>query len=91
MFAINFTNKMKRDTKRMVKRGKDLSKLVTVLDLLSTGNPLPAQYLDHALKGDRAGCRECHIGPDWLLIYKVFRNELIILATETGTHSDLFG
>ena len=91
MFAVIYSTKMYRDMKRMDKRGKDMSKLLTTLDLLSTGNPLPARYRDHALTGNWAGCRECHIEPNWLLIYKVFNDALIILATDTGTHSDLFG
>jgi mRNA interferase YafQ len=82
---------MHRDMKRMVKRGKDMRKLLEVIDLLSTGNPLPVQYRDHALTGNRKGYRDCHIESDWLLIYKVVDDALIILATETGTHSDLFG
>jgi mRNA interferase YafQ len=82
---------MKRDMKRMAKRGKDMAKLTELLLLLSTGNPLPAQYRDHALKGNRKGYRDCHIEPDWLLIYKVVDDALILVATETGTHSDLFG
>ena len=77
--------------KLMAKRGKDISKLITVLDLLSTGNPLPTKYKDHVLIGNRVGQRECHIEPNWLLIYEVHEDALIIVATETGTHSDLFG
>lgn len=81
---------MKRDVKRIVKRGKDISKLITVLDLLASGQPLPARYYDHPLKGDMRGYRECHIEGDWLLVYQVFENKLILSASGTGTHSDLF-
>jgi mRNA interferase YafQ len=82
---------MYRDMKRMAKRGKDMRKLLEVIDLLSTGNPLPTRYRDHALTGNRKGYRDCHIESDWLLIYKVVNDALIIVAAETGTHSDLFG
>jgi mRNA interferase YafQ len=81
---------MKRDVKRMQKRGKDLAKLIAVLDLLATGLPMPEQYRDHPLKGDMRCYRECHIEPDWLLVYQIVHDELILLAAGTGTHSDLF-
>ena len=82
---------MKKDTKLMQKRGKDLTKLVTVLDLLASGVPLPPKYKDHQLTGNLHDFRECHIEPDWLLMYQIFDNELILSATATGSHSDLFG
>ena len=82
---------MERDAKRMKRRGKDLSKLSAILDVLASGGPLPARNRDHALSGNRAGCRECHIEPDWLLVYRIERDALILVAIETGTHSDLFG
>ena len=91
MYAVIYTAKMAKGVKRVIKRGKDISKLDTVIDLLSTGNPLPERYHDHALKGNWAGCRECHIEPDWLLVYEVYEDALVILATRTGTHSDIFG
>ena len=75
----------------MKKRGKDLAKLVTVLNLLKKGDDLPANYRDHQLTGNLNDFRECHIEPDWLLLYKKLNNILIIVATETGSHSDLFG
>jgi mRNA interferase YafQ len=73
----------------VIKRGKDISKLGYVLGVLSGGKILPAQYKDHKLSGDKIGFRECHIEPDWLLIYKIIEDELILSATATGTHSDL--
>ena len=82
---------MKRDVKRMKKRGKDISKLIDVLNLLQVGEKLPENYCDHQLSGQLKDFRECHIEPDWLLIYKIRENELILSATATGTHSDLFG
>lgn len=81
---------MKRDVKRAKKRGKDLSKLIAVLELLAQGVTLPESYRDHPLKGDLQGFRECHIEPDWLLIYTIIKNELLLVAAGTGTHSDLF-
>ena len=90
MLSIKYTNKMKRDVKRITKRGKDISKLVVVLDLLINGGQMPEKYQDHPLKGEMQEYRECHIESDWLLIYKIIDDELILLASGTGTHSDLF-
>ena len=81
---------MKRDVKRIKKRGKDISKLIYVLNLLASGKPLPEKYHDHPLKGEMTGFRECHIESDWLLVYKIIKDKLILLASGTGTHSDLF-
>ncbi|MDE7307410.1 MAG: type II toxin-antitoxin system YafQ family toxin [Lachnospiraceae bacterium] len=91
MYKIVYTNRMKKDAKLMKKRGKDLNKLVNVLFLLSTGNPLPIQYRDHQLTGNLHDFRECHIEPDWLLMYQIFEDTLILSATATGSHADLFG
>lgn len=90
-YQILFTSKMKRDVKRMKKRGRDLSKLVTALDYLANGISMPLQYRDHQLSGNLSDFRECHIEPDWLLIYQIDNNILTLTATETGTHSDLLG
>lgn len=91
MYKIVYTNRMKRDAKLMKKRGKDMNKLTNVLSLLASGNPLPAQYKDHQLSGNLLDFRECHIEPDWLLIYQIYENTLILSATATGSHADLFG
>lgn len=90
MYNLRFTNKIQRNIKLMKKRGKDLEKLKTVLNLLQRGIELPAKYKDHALTGNYIGCRECHIEPDWLLVYEIINEELIILLLTTGSHSDLF-
>ncbi len=90
MLKIMFTNRMKRDVKRMKKRGKDIEKLTAVLDALARQQPLPERNWDHALTGSLADFRECHIEPDWLLMYQVFEDVLILSATATGTHADLF-
>lgn len=91
MYQIVYTNRMKKDVKLMKKRGKDLSKLINVLNLLALGASLPAQYRDHQLTGNLKDFRECHIEADWLLMYQIFDDCLILSATATGTHSDLFG
>lgn len=90
MYNLRYTNKIQRNIKLMKKRGKDLDKLKIVLKLLQQGAELPAKYKDHALTGNYAGCRECHIEPDWLLVYEILNNELVILLLTTGSHSDLF-
>ena len=91
MLKIEFTGKMKRDIKRMRKRGKDMTKLETALRLLSANKPMPTSYRDHELNGSLRDFRECHIEGDWLLIYQIIEEKLLLYATETGTHSDLFG
>ena len=90
MYTLVFTNRMKRDLKLAKKRGKDISKLETVLEILLSGDDLPDIYKDHQLKGEMREFRECHIEPDWLLIYKKEETEFILYATVTGSHADLF-
>ena len=84
----DYSGQFKRDVKLSQKRGKDISKLKTLLSLLIDGEPLPASYLDHPLKGEWKGFRDAHIEPDWLLIYKV--TEDIVRFERTGKHVDLF-
>lgn len=91
MYQIEFTNEMKRNVKLMRKRGKNLSKLTEVLDILANGQPLPSKNKDHQLTGSLKEFRECHIEPDWLLVYQIRDDILILTATATGTHADLFG
>ena len=91
MLTIRYQTKFKRDFKRIVKRGYDTRLLETVVDILASGKPLPDEYKDHDLQGDYKGCRECHITSDWLLVYEINKNTLILYLTRTGTHSDLFG
>ncbi|MCU9995192.1 type II toxin-antitoxin system YafQ family toxin [Mobiluncus mulieris] len=90
MLELIYTTKFKRDLKLMHKRGADVSLLASVLDRLRRGETLEAKYRDHALTGNYLGFRECHIQPDWLLIYMVNKTELILTASRTGSHSDLF-
>ena len=74
----------------MKKRGLNLDKLKFVINQLASGNPLEEKYRDHALTGDYKGFRECHIEPDWLLIYQIIDEELVLILSRTGSHSDLF-
>ena len=90
MYAVKPTTKFQKDLKRMQKRGYDISLLTEVIKLLAAGKALPEKNRDHMLFGNFAGCRECHITPDWLLIYEIANEELILYLTRTGTHSDLF-
>ena len=90
MLTIRYETSFKKDFKRIVKRGYDIRLLEEVIEILANGNELPKKYKDHNLIGDYFDCRECHITPDWLLIYKIDGNELILYLTRTGTHSDLF-
>ncbi|MBO5365583.1 MAG: type II toxin-antitoxin system YafQ family toxin, partial [Peptococcaceae bacterium] len=80
----------KRDLKLARKRGLDISLLDEVVMQLASEIPLAAKYRDHDLKGNYAGFRECHILPDWLLIYRIDGNDLMLFLARTGTHSDLF-
>jgi mRNA interferase YafQ len=80
---------MKRDVRRMILQHKDMSKLQKVLDLLCEEKRLPPEYKDHQLKGRNKDFRECHIEPDWLLMYQIDRGRLILFATATGSHSEI--
>lgn len=90
MLTIKYQTAFKKDYKRVVRRGYDVRLLEKVINLLAEQKPLPKEYHDHNLTGNYAGCRECHITPDWLLIYEVKETELLLYLTRTGTHSDLF-
>ena len=80
----------KKDVKLAKKRHYDMSLLKKVIDTLANGEKLDEKYRDHALVGNYVGYRECHILPDWLLVYKIVDNELTLVLARTGTHSDLF-
>ena len=90
-FEIVRTSQFRKDYKLMMKRGKDKQKLEDVLRILAEGGQLPPEKRDHVLFGDYAGFRECHIEPDWLLIYCYLNSQLVLVCSRTGTHSDLFG
>ncbi|MDO8360127.1 MAG: type II toxin-antitoxin system YafQ family toxin [Devosia sp.] len=83
------TTRFERDVRLAERRGKDLGKLRRLMLLLAAGEPLPANYRDHALKGEWGGCRDAHVEPDWVLIYRL-ETENTIYFERTGTHSDLF-
>ena len=89
-YNVRPTTKFQRDLKRVQRRGYDISLLTAVIKKLADGEPLPEKNKDHNLSGDYSGCRECHITPDWLLIYELSDGELILYLTRTGTHSELF-
>lgn len=89
-FRIVQTSIFKRDLKLAIRRGYNIKLLECVVDLLASGDVLPAKYNDHCLRGNYQGCRECHISPDWLLVYERENNELILYLTRIGTHADLF-
>ena len=90
MYAVKPTTKFQRDLKKIQKRGYDVSLLTEVIKTLAAGDDLPEKNRDHPLGGNYVGCRECHVTPDWLLIYEISEETLILYLTRTGTHSDLF-
>jgi mRNA interferase YafQ len=90
MYSIEMSSRFRRELKTARKRGYDTDKLEAVVDLLSRGVTLPLKNKDHPLTGDYAGFRECHITPDWLLIYRIEKDVLVLYLFRTGTHSDLF-
>lgn len=90
MLNIRYSAKFKKDYKTIMRRGYNPKLLEIVLDLLCTKQALPPKYRDHPLSGNYQGHRECHITPDWLLIYKIEQSILTLTLTRTGTHSDLF-
>lgn len=90
MLKIVPSNHFKKDLKLAKKRGLDLTLLKDVVDMLASGQTLPASYRDHPLKSDFKDFRECHIKPDWLLIYRIDNKILELYLFRTGTHSDLF-
>ena len=90
MLKVRYSSKFKKDFKIIIKRGYDISLFEEVLILLREEKILPEKYNDHALKGNYIGHRECHITPDWLLIYKKEEDMITLSLTRTGSHSGLF-
>ena len=92
MLKLEFSSQFKRDYRLAVKRGCDPKKLEEVVSILQAEKPLPEKYRDYDLTNSRdyKGMRECHIDPDWLLVYKVYRDMLLLKLIRTGSHSDLF-
>ena len=89
MLDIVISSKCRKDLKRARRRGLDMDAFFAVVEMLRRRETLPVRYRDHALTADRAGLRDCHIRPDWVLIYEVREAELVLLLVETGSHSDL--
>ena len=90
MYSVKFTTAYKKSYKRMKKRGLDLSLLDDVVDQLMKGKTLDKKYCDHGLSGKFSGFRECHIKPDWLLVYLIENDILTLTLVNTGSHSDIF-
>ena len=90
MYKVIYTTKCKKDVKLIKRQGKDKIKFDTIVQSLANGVVLEERYKDHNLIGDWVGCRECHIQPDWLLIYRLDKIENILYLLRTGSHADLF-
>lgn len=90
MLKVRYTVQFKKDYKLAIKRGYNQKELEKVIDFLKTGEPLPQIYKDHPLSGEWKHYRDCHIHPDWILIYRILEGSLILELSRTGTHSDLF-
>ena len=90
-YVVKFTTQFRKDYKLAIKRGLKIELLEQVVALLAAGEMLPEKNRDHALTGNWVGHRECHILPDWLLVYRIEDDVLILTLTRTGSHSDLFG
>lgn len=90
MLTLVTTSKFRKDYKLIKKRGLDISCLEEGIDTLLAEQSLDEKYHDHALHGRYEGFRECHIQPDWLLIYQIDKGEAVLIATRTGSHSDVF-
>lgn len=89
-YKVSISGRFKKDFKRCIKRGLDMTLITTAMDLLEASGTLPEEYLPHKLSGKRKGQWECHIEPDWLMVWEQNDNELTLLFLQTGTHSDLF-
>ena len=89
-YEIRFTNQIRKDLRLLLKRGKDMRKFEMTVEMLARGEKLPPKYRDHKLSGDKCGMRDCHIEPDWLLLYRIEENVLILELSRTGSHADLF-
>lgn len=90
MYKVVASNRFKKDLKQMKKRQLDMDELYAVINVISSTEKLPEKYRDHDLSGNYRGFRECHIQPDWLLIYRIEEAELWLFLFRTGSHSDLF-
>ena len=91
-YKINYTSNFKKQYKRIKRQGKDINKLKIILEKLANLEPLEAKYKDHSLVDNKnfRDCRECHIEPDWLLVYQYQDDKIVLLLIGTGSHSDIF-
>lgn len=89
-YEVKFTTQFKRDLKLAKRQGKNIDKLFEVINTIAEDKELSPKYRDHNLSGEYAGCRECHVELDWLLIYEVMDNVLVLMLYRAGTHSELF-
>ncbi len=89
-YEVKFTSQFKKDLKLARKQSKNLDKLFEVVNLLADGGTLDARYRDHDLSGNYKGTRECHIEPDWLLVYEIRNEVLVLMLYRLGSHSELF-
>lgn len=89
-YEVKFTNQFKKDLKLAKKQNRDLDKLFEAVHILADGGTLDAKYRDHDLSGNYKGTRECHIEPDWLLVYETRNDVLVLMLYRLGTHSELF-
>lgn len=89
-YEIKFTSQFKKDLKQAKKQQKNIDNLFSIIEQISNGIPLEEKYRDHNLNGSYKNCRECHIEPDWLLIYEIIDDVLVLVLTRLGSHSDLF-
>lgn len=89
-YEVKFTNQFKKDLKLAKKQNRDLDKLFRVVDILANGEKLDASYRDHGLSGEYQGTRECHVEADWLLVYEILDDILVLMLYRLGTHSELF-
>lgn len=89
-YEVKFTNQFKKDLKIAKKQGRDIDRLYAVIEKLADDEPLEQKYRDHDLSGNYKGCRECHVEPDWLLVYEVMDDVLVLMLYRIGSHSTLF-
>lgn len=91
-YTVDFTNNFKKQYKKIKKQGKDLNKFYNIIERLANGEELEPKYKNHFLINDKLykNCKECHIEPDWLLVYQINNEQIILLLVATGTHSELF-
>ena len=89
-YKVKLTSHFKKDLKKAIKQHRNIEKLKNIVDVLRNGLPLQPIYRDHQLSGQYSNCRECHIEPDWLLIYEYNNNQLILTLLRVGSHSNLF-